>query len=71
MKKIITSKIWLINILVIQQYQKAIINMKQQLCIVCINDIVWENGSRYCWNCVNKNIVLINKYYSRLDNGKE
>ncbi|WP_255401063.1 hypothetical protein [Spiroplasma sp. ChiS] len=42
--------------------------MQQQLCIVCINDIVWENGSRYCCNCVNENVVLINQYYSRLDN---
>ncbi|WP_204305210.1 hypothetical protein [Spiroplasma citri] len=44
---------------------------KQQLCMVCINDTVWENGSRYCWNCVNENVVLINQYYSRLDYDKK
>ncbi|WFG99782.1 hypothetical protein M1771_07225 [Spiroplasma citri] len=45
--------------------------MQQQLCMVCINDTVWENGSRYCWNCVNENVALINNYYSRLDYDKK
>ncbi len=39
--------------------------------MVCVNDTVWEIGFTYCWNCVNENVVLINQYYSRLNNEKQ
>lgn len=56
----------------VRLYVEIVFNLRvltmNKKCIVCKLDFVWEQGSKYCWYCVNNEVILINQYYSRLDN---